>query len=231
MKNPLCSERVVRTENQHFVSRKFSNFPSSLNCGNSDFPRNKYAIFNIFMILFVTGCPLRAPTINFKQNQPQTLLHMKAGPSACSRLSPSGASVYSIRKPPRAFVPLPTRDGEAETMAKGQPCPVCVQGMPGPSRRLQPLLREHVLRPSDTPAVVWGACPLVEEESFGLENTQPAPPNEAITAPAPSPRLQAGGASSTRLGAAVLTNPPRKKGAAHGPGKGRKKMCSFRQRL
>lgn len=68
MKNPMCNERVIRTENQHFVSKKFSNFPSSLNCGNSAFPGNKYAIFNIFIIQFVTGCLMRVSTISFKQN-------------------------------------------------------------------------------------------------------------------------------------------------------------------
>ena len=64
----MCNERVIRTENQHFVSKKFSNFPSSLNCGNSAFPGNKYAIFNIFIIQFVTGCLMRVSTISFKQN-------------------------------------------------------------------------------------------------------------------------------------------------------------------
>lgn len=70
IKNPTCNEKIIRTENQYFVSKNFSDFPSSVNCENSAFPENKYAIFNIFIILFVTGCPLRVSTINFKQNQP-----------------------------------------------------------------------------------------------------------------------------------------------------------------
>lgn len=52
----------------HCVQRKFNNFPISLDCGNSAFPGNNYAIFSIFIIQFVTGCLRGLSTISFKQH-------------------------------------------------------------------------------------------------------------------------------------------------------------------
>lgn len=58
-------------------------------------------------------------------------------------------------------------------------------------------------------------------ESFGLENTQPAPPHEATTRPARGQGFQ----QEVQAGTAALTTPPRKEGAAHDWKKGERKCA------
>lgn len=66
--DPRKAEEHTHRKRAHCVQRKFSNFPSSLDCGNFAFPGNNYAIFSIFIIQFVTGCLRRLSTISFKQH-------------------------------------------------------------------------------------------------------------------------------------------------------------------